>query len=902
MIPTRPAWVAPFGAKADHGTCPLPFLAPILALVSVTVLFQSPVLASEEQLELPVYHLEIDPQDLDALHQSPREGTRFPARFSFAGQGQACEVRFRGATARKYRKKSWKVWFENRRNPLGVRELNLNAEYTDLSLMRNALAMMLFRSLGHPAPAVRHISLMVNNMFMGVFVQVEEPGEGFLERYHLQPGSLFKSENNAGSTAPLLDFNHYAAAWNKKVGIESDYTALQRLFNQIFYLSHEDLQARLPQIVNVEGVLHYFAVACAISSFDSVIKNTLLCFNPGGRLEQILPWDHDASFGNHWTGEYRPDFETTYLIYSFRHNLLFQRLMEYETFRQAFWKMVHEVAGRGFESVEAQIDSTYGLIRSDVYLDDFKSGTNEEFDREISRLKGFLSARRSFLTNSTFFEKEPLSNLYCSTPFPVTKEDDRGVIFRAASPVPQSVAVEYTTDLTSYSWGEAMEVRKLPLFDDGQHDDLQAGDLVYGNRLLLPANFRGLVPYAFRAGAYSYPPNGLYYVNYNATKTFALNASGASRKEYEQLRIGEVHEMRNEYFVEIANTGGSELNLAYCSFQCGEYFNRFMFPPGTRLAAGDTLVLSSKRDVARNLFPRTPVLGDLFFEISSGDTLRLLDPALETLTFRADWAYSRIPLPSPEVVINEINYHSSDGRDTGDWVELYHAGHNPADLSGWLFRDGNDQHSFVLPERTLVEPGGFLVLCQDRGALQFLSQVACVGDFDFGLRNSGELIRLYDRHGLLVDSVLYGDGPPWPEEADGDGPTLELRHYDLDNEDPASWMGSLEAGGTPGAVNSAYTRRGTGDPWVPFVLSESTPNPFSSTVGFDLDLGRTAWATLKVYNTLGQYEGVLVDAALPAGRSRFTWTPGERGAGIYLFALEVDGRLAAVRKAAYLRE
>ena len=661
MIPARPAGVARFGAKADHGTCPLPCLAPVLALVSVTVLFQAPVLASEEQLELPVYHLTIDPQDLDALHRSPREDIRFPARLSFAGRGQACEVRFRGATARKHPKKSWKVWFENRRNPLGVRELNLNAEYTDLSLMRNALAMMLFRSLGHPAPAVRHISLMVNNTFMGVFVQVEEPGEEFLEGYHLQPGSLFKSEDHGGSTAPLLDFGNYGGSWPRKVGDESDYAHLQRLLNQLFYLSHEDLEVWLPSIMNVEDVLRYFAVAYAISSFDSVTKNTLLYFNPQGRLDQIVPWDHDLSFGNHWTGEYRADLAMVYQSPSFQNHLLFQRLMEYDTLRKSFWEMVQTAIDRGFTNLQARIDSTYELIRSDVYLDEAKVGTNAAFDDEIARMKGFLSARRSVLANSTFFEKEPLSNLYCSTPFPVTRGDDRGVIFRAASPVPQPVVVEYTTDLTSYSWGEAMEVRKLPLFDDGQHDDLQAGDLVYGNRLLLPANFLGLVPYAFRAGAYSYPPNGLFYINYKATKTLALNASGASREEYEQLRIGEVHEKRNEYFVEIANTGGSELNLAYCSFQSGEYFNRFMFPPGARLAAGDTLVLSSKRDVAQDLFPRTPVFGDLFFEISSGDTLKLLDPAQATLTFRADWDYSRIPLPSPEVVINEINYHSPDG-------------------------------------------------------------------------------------------------------------------------------------------------------------------------------------------------------------------------------------------------
>ena len=137
-----------------------------------------------------------------------------------------------------------------------------------------------------------------------------------------------------------------------------------------------------------------------------------------------------------------------------------------------------------------------------------------DFDSEMARLKGFLNARRAFLTDFIFFERERLSDLYCSTPFPVTGGNDGGVIFRAASPAPQSVVVEYTTDLTSYTWGEAMTVRKLPLFDDGNHDDLEAGDLVYGNRLRLPANFVGLVPYAFRAGDYGHPPNGLFYINY----------------------------------------------------------------------------------------------------------------------------------------------------------------------------------------------------------------------------------------------------------------------------------------------------------------------------------------------------------------------------------------------------
>ena len=340
------------------------------------------------------------------LYQSPRSNVRYPAQFSFAGEVLECEVRFRGETARFYPKKSWKVWFEDSSNPVGVRELNLNAEYSDRSLMRNALAMRLYQFIGHPAPNTEHISLMVNDDFMGVFVQVEEPDQELLRRYDYELGSLYKSENHGGSTAPLLDYDTYFWSWNKKVGGESDYIDGQRLFNQLLYLTYEDFAERISLLVDVENVLQYFAVAYAISSLDAVTKNTLLYFDPRGHLQQILPWDHDASFGNYWTGEYRPYFETVSEHPHLNHHLLFQRLMEYDAWRESFWSKVSFVIEHGFAAVEAEIDSTYELIKSDVYLDRAKIGTNAEFDDAISRLKGFLAARRSFLTDFPFVEKK----------------------------------------------------------------------------------------------------------------------------------------------------------------------------------------------------------------------------------------------------------------------------------------------------------------------------------------------------------------------------------------------------------------------------------------------------------------------------------------------------------------
>ncbi len=114
-------------------------------LVFFLVVIHAPFLqAQDHRLELPVYRLTVDPDDLSSLYQAPHSDVRYPARFTFVGQSRECQVRFRGATARKYPKKSWKIWFEDYSNPIGAREVNLNAEYTDLSLMRNVLTMKLF--------------------------------------------------------------------------------------------------------------------------------------------------------------------------------------------------------------------------------------------------------------------------------------------------------------------------------------------------------------------------------------------------------------------------------------------------------------------------------------------------------------------------------------------------------------------------------------------------------------------------------------------------------------------------------------------------------------------------------------------------------------------------------------
>ena len=157
------------------------------------------------------------------------------------------------------------------------------------------------------------------------------------------------------------------------------------------------------------------------------------------------------------------------------------------------------------------------------------------------------------------------------------------------------------------------------------------------------------------------------------------------------------------------------------------------------------------------------------------------------------------------IVINEINYHSSDNFDPDDWVEIYNNSIDTIDISLWQLKDDNDNHIFTVPPETIISPEQYVVFCKD--SLKFIGLFPNVefyhGDLGFGLSGNSDQIRLFDSKGSLADIVEYDDDPPWPSEADGGGPTLELRHPSLDNKDWKSWSPSMD-NGTPGALNSVY--------------------------------------------------------------------------------------------------
>ncbi len=233
------------------------------------------------------------------------------------------------------------------------------------------------------------------------------------------------------------------------------------------------------------------------------------------------------------------------------------------------------------------------------------------------------------------------------------------------------------------------------------------------------------------------------------------------------------------------------------------------------------------------------------------------------------------------IVINEINYNSSDALNSDDWIELYNPNTNSVDISGWYFEDEGGNF-FGLPANTIIPANGYLVLVENASKFSAIYPLITnfIGDFGrdprgFGLSGGGELITLKNANGVLVDEVDYDDKAPWPVEADGNGPTLQLISPNLDNTLAASWE-ALPA--TPAALNGTNTGQQNQVINFPSIPNQFTTNPPfqinpSATSGLPVSLTILSGPASLSGNTitLNGTPGTVTVQASQAGNS--TWNP-----------------------------
>ncbi len=245
------------------------------------------------------------------------------------------------------------------------------------------------------------------------------------------------------------------------------------------------------------------------------------------------------------------------------------------------------------------------------------------------------------------------------------------------------------------------------------------------------------------------------------------------------------------------------------------------------------------------------------------------------------------------VVITEINYNSAIYFNPEDWVEFYNPSADDIDLSGWVFKDEVDSQAFVFPENTLLEADGFIILCTDTSLfkLYFPGVDDYIGNFHWGLSGGGELIRIYNAQGYIIDYLTYDDEPPWPTLPDGFGPTLELMDPALDNTIAENWRASSYPFGSPGIKGWLGVAPGSAGRTLPteLTLLENYPNPFNPSTTITFLLARPTPVSLNIFDSRGREIARLVNGMMSPGLHRVLFNAEGLSSGIYLAELEAEG-------------
>ena len=174
---------------------------------------------------------------------------------------------------------------------------------------------------------------------------------------------------------------------------------------------------------------------------------------------------------------------------------------------------------------------------------------------------------------------------------------------------------------------------------------------------------------------------------------------------------------------------------------------------------------------------------------------------------------------SRSVVINEVMYDARSGEP--EWFELYNRSSASADLSQWLWVDGDAATRSALPDERIYQlaPGGFAVVSSDSAISGLDAGSLCIVSSKWNtLNNDRERIILWDFNAGFQDSLAFSN--KW---GGASGFSLERINPNVASQDSSNWSTCVEMnGGTPGRRNSIFTAS------LPSSASISiNPSPFS---------------------------------------------------------------------------
>jgi spore coat protein CotH len=578
--------------------------------------------------------------------------------------------------------------------------LKLANAYKDPSFVREALSYEIARKY-MPASLANYAKVYINDNYMGLYTSVQDVDKHFLRsHFYGDENSFFKGElvGGGGPTSVKIwgYFGGDSSSYANYYELESDY-GWGDLINLLDVLNNNP--ESVEDVLNIDRHLWMLAYDILFVNLDAPVNfahNYYLYQDNAGRFNPII-WDLNENFGVFsrlldggslsTSGMQRLD---PYLNSSKSNYPIISKILSNSTYKKMYVAhmktIMDDFLTNGLYKTRAlEIQS---IIDSEVQNDPNKFYTYSNFinniDNSISTGGGrpgqnessigitqLMDARVSYLNSHADFQPvAPAIGQITVSPNQITSNS----IVWISADVPDTANVYLAYRLSTID-----KFEKIEMFDDGENNDGNVGDNIYGVSISVEQSDVQYYVYAENEDAVTFsPPRAEYeYYNLSVTGNLVINEFMADNEITVADESGEYDD-----WIELYNNGNQAMSLSgYFLSDDGNNLDKWAFPD-TIIEANNYLIVWADKDDEQGCLHTN-------FKLSaSGESIYLIN--------------------SSDNVIDEINFSEqksdmSFGRypnGTGDFVEMNSsfALENLSTQTGIEDADSKQLHSFVLEQ------------------------------------------------------------------------------------------------------------------------------------------------------------------------------------------------------------
>lgn len=361
------------------------------------------------QNKIHLYQIFIHPLDIKELRTDIWIDDPVPAVLTINKKRYEIDIAYRGSHTRKFKKKSYHISFYKPQIVRNAKEVHLNAEFKDPSLIRNKLSLDFFSEIGCLAPKSRYISLNLNGKNEGIYLELESVDEYFLIKRNLPKGAIFYAVDGDANYSLMSDLDKEVKkslnlGYERKFGEEQDDLSLQEMIIKVNSIQRAEFEREIEKYINVEKYLCWLAGVVFSQNYDGFVHNYALYRNGETGLFEVIPWDYDATWGRDVNGKFMEDDYVR--IEGF--NTLTARILDVPIFRKRYQLLLKSILNHQFtlEYLKPKILAMHEQIRPYVLLDPYERNNIELFDQEPDFICRYIEGRSNFI-------RSQLPNLDC---------------------------------------------------------------------------------------------------------------------------------------------------------------------------------------------------------------------------------------------------------------------------------------------------------------------------------------------------------------------------------------------------------------------------------------------------------------------------------------------------------